>query len=219
MAQGRGRGLTGRGRGKRRPEAGQQVRPDLVLDAVAHLTADDLRRLAPDVTALCFDIDGTVTDYHAPHFPAEATDHLRGLAEAGYRTFVVSNCYGERAREVHRLFGRHVTAVFTPEDCVDPADPHPNPRKHGKPAPDMVLAATRHAQAAPHQVLMVGDQMFKDVVAARRAGTRALLVPRLGPSDHVGVRYLQRPLERIARPLLGLPGPRNAWPHALTAVL
>ena len=47
------------------------------------------------------------------------------------------------------------------------------------------------------------------------AGTRALLVPRLGPSDHAGVRYLQRPVER---PLLGLPGGRSAWPVGLTPI-
>lgn len=198
---------------------GNAVRPDFVIDAVAHLSAADLRSLAPGVAALCFDIDGTVTDYHAPTVPSDATEHLRGLADAGYQTFVVSNCYGERAREVHRLFEPHVTAVFTPEDCVDPADPRPNPRKHGKPAPDMILAAIRHARLAPHEVLMVGDQMFKDVLAARRAGARALLVPRLGASDHAGVRYLQRPIERVLRPLLGLPGPGDAWPRALTAVL
>ena len=65
---------------------------------------------------------------------------------------------------------------------------------------------------------MVGDQLFKDVLSARRAGVRALLVPRLGPSDHNGVRYLQRPVERVLRPLLGLPAGKRSWPHTLTPV-
>lgn len=192
------------------------IRPDFVVDAVNHLTADDIRRLTPGTTALCFDIDGTVTDYHEPILPDAAAATLHRLRDAGYQTFVVSNCYDDRAREVHTLFEPQVTAVFTPEDCVDPADPKPNPRKHGKPAPDMILAAARAAQVDPGQLLMVGDQMFKDVVAARRAGARALLVPRLGPSDHAGVRYLQRPIERVLRPLLGLPAGRKAWPGSLT---
>ena len=197
---------------------GRAIRPDHVIDAVAHLTVDALRSRAPGVTVLCFDIDGTLTDYHAPTVPAPVTDHLRGLADAGYQTFVVSNCYGERVHEVHRLFAPHVTGVITPEDLVDRATPDATPRRHGKPAPDMVLAAANRAGAAPREVLMVGDQMFKDVLAARRAGARALLVPRLGPSDHAGVRFLQRPLERVLRPVLGLPGPRSAWPGSLTAV-
>lgn len=195
---------------------GRSVRPDLVIDEVAHLTPDALALHAPQVTALCFDIDGTVTDYHAPDAPAEATAHLRGLRDAGYPVFVVSNCYGERAREVHRLYEPHVTAVFTPEDCLDPADPERNPRKHAKPSPGMILAAAKAGRVPASELLMVGDQLFKDVLAARRAGATALLVPKLGPSDHAGVRWLQRPIERVLRPLLGLPGGRAAWPATLT---
>lgn len=196
----------------------RHIRPDFVIDGVAHLTAEDVRRVAPDATALCFDIDGTVTDYHAPAVTEAEASHLATLREAGYQIFVVSNCYGQRARDVHRLFEPYVTGVFTPEDCVDPADPKPNPRKHGKPAPDMILAATARAQIPPDHVVMVGDQLFKDVLSARRAGVRALLVPRLGPSDHTGVRYLQRPVERVLRPLLGLPAGKRSWPHTLTPV-
>ena len=50
------------------------------------------------------------------------------------------------------------------------------------------------------------------------AGTRALLVPRLAPSDHAGVSYMQRRVERLLRPLLGLPGGRSAWPVGLTPI-
>lgn len=196
----------------------RKLRPDFVLDAVAHLAADDIAALAPDVKALCFDIDGTVTDYHSPAVPQAAASHLRALGEAGYQTFVVSNCYGKRAQEVHRLFGDVTTGVFTPEDCLAPGETPADARKHGKPAPDMILAAIDRAQVAPEQVLMVGDQLFKDVVAARRAGTKSLLVPRLGPSDHTGVRILQRPVEVVVRLLTGLPVVRRSWPHGLTAV-
>ncbi|MDO5533960.1 MAG: HAD-IIIA family hydrolase [Propionibacteriaceae bacterium] len=198
--------------------AGARIRPDFVLDAVTHLTPQALKAAAPGVRVVCFDIDGTVTDYHAPSVTDAEASGLAALLADGYLVFVVSNCYGERAREVHRLFEPLVTGVFTPEDCLDPADPKPQPRKHGKPAPDMILAAARQVQVSPQAVLMVGDQMFKDVLAARRAGALSLLVPRLGPSDHNGVRFLQRPLEWVLRPVLGLPGGRTPWPRVLTPV-
>lgn len=201
-----------------RPRRGRVLRPDFVLDAVAHLTAADIAALAPGVTTLCFDIDGTVTDYHSPAVPQAAASHLRALNEAGYQTFVVSNCYGKRAQEVHRLFDDVATGVFTPEDCLAPGETPADARSHGKPAPDMILAAIDRAQVSPGQVLMVGDQLFKDVLAARRAGTSALLVPRLGPSDHTGVRILQRPVEVLLRLATGLPVARRSWPRTLTRV-
>lgn len=197
----------------------RMIRPDFVMDAVAHLRPDHIRELAPQVEALCFDIDGTVTDYHAPAVPADAAALLRELSQAGYATFVVSNCYGQRAADVHRLYEPLVTGVFTPEDCLDPTRPDDNPGAHAKPAPDMILAAATGAGVPAHQVLMVGDQMFKDVLSARRAGAASLLVPRLGPSDHQGVRWLQRPIERVLRPVLGLPGRRAAWPERFTPVV
>ncbi len=194
--------------------------PDLVARSVRSVTPDAVRRLAPDVRALCFDIDGTVTDYHAATVdPADAA-HLRSFRDAGFPTFVISNCYGERVEQVHRLFDPLVTAVFTPVDCVDPAVPGDRASRHRKPAPDLVLLAAARAAATggpvrPDEVLVVGDQLLKDVAAARAAGARALLVPRLGPSDHLGVRLFQRPLEAVLRRLRGLPVRRAGWPDRL----
>nr|NLI50135.1 HAD hydrolase-like protein [Propionibacterium sp.] len=194
--------------------------PDLVARSVRSVTPDAVRRLAPGVRALCFDIDGTITDYHAPAIEPPDAEHLRSFREAGFRTFVISNCYGERVEQVHRLFDPLVTAVFTPVDCVDPAVPGDHASRHRKPAPDMVLLAAARAGGAddpvrPDEVLVVGDQLLKDVAAARAAGARALLVPRLGQSDHLGVRLFQRPLEAVLRRLRGLPVRRPDWPDGL----
>lgn len=198
------------------------VRPDFVVDTVANLTAADIARLSPGIRAVALDIDGTITDYHAPSVPPDAVARLASYREAGLRTFIISNCYGPRTAEVHRLFDPHVDRVFTPADCLDPADPKDRPTRHRKPAPDMLLAAARWQPAdapgpalRPGEILMVGDQLLKDVLAGRRAGTASVLVPRLGRSDHLGVRILQRPLERVLRVVLGLPVARRAWPTAL----
>lgn len=200
------------------------LRPDFVAATVPSVTPEALRDLSPGTRALCFDIDGTVTDYHSPTVGVEGREALRAFSEAGYLTFVVSNCYGDRAREVHELFDALVTEVVTPVDCVDPTDPRDKASRHRKPAPDMLLLAAGRHQVRDREalralrmdeLLMVGDQILKDVVAARRAGARALLVPREGRSDHLAVRVLQRPLEVVLRAALGLPVRRGDWPPAL----
>lgn len=204
------------------------VRPDFVVDAVLNLTPGDIARLSPGTRALCLDIDGTITDYHAPTVPASAVRWLASLTEAGLLTFIISNCHDERVHEVHRLFDPLVTAVITPADCLDPDDPKDRPRKHIKPAPDMLLVAAASQPVtdddaprplATAEMLMVGDQMFKDVLAARRAGAGSVLVPREGSSDHLGVRLFQRPVEWFLRPWLGLPTGRRSWPTTLSPVI
>ena len=90
-------------------------------------------------------------------------------------------------------------------------------------APDMVLAAASGRGGSAErlrgdEVLVVGDQLLKDVAAARAADARVLLVPRLGPSDHLGVRVLQRPLEAVLRRRRGLPVRSGDWPAGLARV-
>ena len=197
--------------------------PDFVAASVRGVTPDAVRRLSPATKALCFDIDGTITDYHAPTIDPADADHLRSFRDAGFATYVISNCYGERAEHVHRLFAPLVTAVFTPGDCVEAGRPGDTARRHAKPAPDMVLAAASGRGGSAErlrgdEVLVVGDQLLKDVAAARAAGARVLLVPRLGASDHLGVRVLQRPVEAVLRRRRGLPVRSGDWPAGLARV-
>ena len=197
--------------------------PDFVAASVRGVTPDAVRRLSPATKALCFDIDGTITDYHAPTIDPADADHLRSFRDAGFATYVISNCYGERAEHVHRLFAPLVTAVFTPGDWVEAGRPGDTARRHAKPAPDMVLAAASGRGGSAErlrgdEVLVVGDQLLKDVAAARAADARVLLVPRLGPSDHLGVRVLQRPLEAVLRRRRGLPVRSGDWPAGLARV-
>ena len=205
------------------------LRPDFVVDAVVHLTPEDIYRHSPLTRAVLLDIDGTITDYHAPSVPASAVSRLASYTEAGFATFIISNCHDERVHEVHRLFGPLVTGVVTPADAADPADPHDKPRRHIKPAPDMLLAVLDRFPVAdpredeprplaPGELLMVGDQMFKDVLAAKRAGAASVLVPREGLKDHLGVRVFQRPVEVVLRAVLGLPVWPKAWPDRLEPV-
>lgn len=204
------------------------LRPTFVVDAVVNLTPEDIYRHSPGIRAVLLDIDGTITDFHAASVPQSAVRRLAGYTEAGLATFIISNCHDERVHEVHRLFGPLVTGVITPEDAVDPADPRDTPRRHIKPAPDMLLAVVGRHQVTDaeggrrplkaEEMLMVGDQMFKDVLAARRAGASSVLVPREGRKDHWGVRILQRPVEVVLRAVMGLPVRRSAWPQRLTRV-
>jgi predicted HAD superfamily phosphohydrolase YqeG len=203
--------------------------PDFVVHSFLDITPEDVREKSPTSLAVCVDIDGTVTDFHAPAVPLVAQRRLRSFNDAGLLTFIISNCSGRRVNEVHRLFDDLVTGVVTPFDCLGPEDTDDTGRSHRKPAPDMLLAVAarywvtdpvtgRERTPRPQELLMVGDQIFKDVLAAKQAGAPSVLVQRLGKRDHLGVRIAQRPVEAVIRAALRLPVRDEDWPHRLTPV-
>jgi predicted HAD superfamily phosphohydrolase YqeG len=68
----------------------------------------------------------------------------------------------------------------------------------------MLLHAAKVHGVSLTGVLMVGDQIAKDVVSANRAGAKSLLLPRRGKGDDLKVRIFQRPPEALVRMALGI---------------
>ena len=76
------------------------LRPDFVVATVLDLTGEDIKRMSPATRAVCLDIDGTITDYHAPSVPERSVERLQSYNETGLLTFIISNCHDERVTEV-----------------------------------------------------------------------------------------------------------------------
>lgn len=193
------------------------LRPTHISRSVEGITPSTLERSGLStsaISAVAFDVDGTLMKHHETNVEHDVYKTLRGLAEASYKLYIISNAYGERVDELKAMFeyeGVHAR-VITPE-CVTPSDE--NPKRYRKPATAMIEEA---AHDAGGNVLMVGDQMAKDILSANRADMPSVLVPRRGDGDDPRVKYLQRPLEALARKRLGLPGQPDEYPTSLTAV-
>lgn len=193
------------------------LRPDYLIQDTALLTPEALSEQG--ITTVVFDVDGTPTDYHDT-IDEVHTAMMRRLGEAGLHLFIVSNAYGRRAQQLKRIFTDLAIpeqAVITPRTCL-PAALSESPRKFRKPHPAMINLALAMAECRHDEFLMVGDQLYKDIKAANRAGVRSLLVPRLGDGDYPAVRYIQRPAEGIVRQLLALPRQTEDFPDQLTTV-
>lgn len=153
------------------------------------------------IQLIAFDVDGTLTEHHG----LPGVQVQRALSELGERDLnmcILSNAYGKRAESLKRIFGDPFDMpVFTPKSVAAPGE---RPSKHRKPSPAMILRAAETHGVSLSGVLMVGDQIAKDVVSANRAGAKSLLLPRRGKGDDIKVRILQRPPEAIVRIALGI---------------
>ncbi len=186
-------------------------KPDFVVDRVANTKPEDI---PDDIEALAFDVDGVLTFYHHPWL--NGTIEMTLNRHAQQRPIaLVTNSYERRAKQLDEIFKRvDLREIITPESVTKLGE---KPSEHRKPKPDMLnYALGVLGVAAPEKLLMFGDQLFADTEASVRAGVRSVLVPRLGPLEHPGVRIFRRGPEAIVRTAMGGPVTKHDFPAVLT---
>ena len=148
---------------------------------VASLPLVDVDELVgAGVELVLLDRDNTCVPRDVGEPPAEVMAWLARAREAGLSLCLVSNNFhSSQVGETARQMGCSV---------VDHAM---------KPAPFALRRAMRLMGAAPERTVMVGDQVFTDVVAGNLAGVRTILVRPQSRSD-LWCTHVFRLFERLA---------------------
>ncbi len=110
---------------------------------------------------LLFDVDNTLVPHGADSTP-EVDALFARLRRIGFRCLILSDNGPDRIR-------RFLTNIDA--DFIDNAG---KPRKRG------YREALRRLELPPQQVLMIGDQVFTDVLGANRCGIPSILVRYIG---------------------------------------
>lgn len=147
-------------------------RPEARFDRVEQLTPGVLEGLG--VRALLLDLDETLLPGHAEAPEAAVLAWAATLQAGGVPLAIVSNGRRERVRRVAAALGVPGHAL-----C-------------GKPWPRAYRGTARRLGVAPERCAMVGDQLFTDVLGARLAGLRALLVTPRSTGGLPHTRALRR---------------------------
>lgn len=130
--------------------------PDLIAQRVTDLTPELLQRRG--VRLLMMDFDNTLLPYTTDCPTKEVTDWLEGMKAAGIQLCVVSNSRKERVQVFCRKYGI---------ECVIRAR---------KPFSRGIRECLTRFSAAPGEAALVGDQIYTDVLGAKRQGVQAILV-------------------------------------------
>ena len=138
-----------------------------------------------------------LAEYHAQHnlwesVPREVPDALDRLRAAGHRLVVVSNANGTLRKHFARLgLARHFDVLI--DSCDEGVE---------KPDPRIFQLALQRSGARAETTLHAGDFFHVDVVGARAAGLRAVLLDAgdlYGDADCPRVRSLPELCERIEK--------------------
>ena len=151
------------------------LQPDATFLSYADVDADTL--LTIGVRVLLLDIDNTLAPYEQPCPDEKIRAWFADLADAGIRAAFLSNNNAERVRLFNETLGL-------------PA--HYNAHK---PLTRAAKKLWRGLGGNHRNTVLMGDQIFTDVLCARLLGVRAFLVPPIKDRTDRGTR-LKRYLER-----------------------
>ena len=151
-------------------------RPDAYAPTLAAVRHDDL--WAQGIRGIILDLDNTCCGYHQPHLTDGVAEWVGEARRRGFRLAMVSNNFAERVAAV----GAQLDVLGVPNAL--------------KPLPFGFLRALRILGTARHETVVIGDQLFTDVLGAKILGLHAILTEPLVAKDFPLTRVL-RAIERL----------------------
>jgi HAD superfamily phosphatase (TIGR01668 family) len=131
-----------------------------------------------NIKALLLDIDNTIVPRDSFIIPNELRAWIDDLKSKGYQICLLSNNW-------------HKVVFQYGEDLGLPVI-----YKAMKPAPFAFLRALKHLGVSRREAIMVGDQLFTDILGSRLLGMRSVLVRPLAVTD-LWYTLILRKLERL----------------------
>jgi HAD superfamily phosphatase (TIGR01668 family) len=162
--------------GERARNARAVFRPDGYARRLSLVSLDDLARAG--YRGIIVDLDNTLVGYGQDHLADEDAAWIAAARARDFRICLVSNNFNGRVLRVAEMLG--VPAI-------------PNALK---PLPRGFAAALRVLGTAKRHTIVVGDQLFTDVLGAKFSGLHSILTEPLVAKDWLGTRLL-RLLERV----------------------
>lgn len=155
----------------------QKLVPDQFVDSIHHIDIDQLKRNR--IRAVITDLDNTLVEWDRPLATPEVENWLARLRDAGIEVTVVSNNSQQRVECFCKPLGiGYISAARKPTNRA-------------------FLQAVRQMNVTIAETVVVGDQLFTDVLGGNRLGFHTILVVPVAPTDGFWTRF-NRQLERVA---------------------
>ncbi|WP_139490408.1 YqeG family HAD IIIA-type phosphatase [Brevibacillus dissolubilis] len=155
----------------------EKLIPDQYVESIHAIDIEDLHKRK--IRAVITDLDNTLVEWHRPEATPEVIEWLGRLHERGIQVTVVSNNKQERVFRFCEPLGIH---------CIWAAK---------KPTNQAFLQAVKDMNVRIDETVVVGDQLFTDVLGGNLLGFHTILVVPVTQSDGFFTRF-NRKMERFA---------------------
>ena len=154
------------------------MKPEKVYKDLARIPWDELS--SSGIKTALLDFDNTLGRDHATEPEEFSYNCVKMIEEKGIKCCLVSNAKSGRSAKIAEMLG---------VPCVTYAN---------KPGTSGVIKAMELMNSTPATSVMVGDQIFTDVIAGNRAGLRTFMVEKLYKHE-IWYVMLKRPFEKLVR--------------------
>jgi len=153
--------------------------PDIIYNNVYDIDFDLLKK--KNIRGLIFDIDNTLVSYKQEKPTENVVELMNKLLKSGFYISFVSNNSKERVD----IFNYEFKFFSYP--------------KAGKPSVKFIKEALKSMNLTNKESALVGDQLFTDITAAKRAKITAILVTPIEPVETMFFkfkRFMEKPFIR-----------------------
>lgn len=155
------------------------LKPSCFLDSVLEITPEILKK--NNIKSIFIDIDDTLTTHGSPHIDKEIVDWINLMKSNKISLTLVSNNFKKRVQK----FADKISLPFVYFSC--------------KPLPIGFFWALRKEKIKKSEAVVVGDQIFTDILGANLFGIKSILVEPRSKSKTISLkikRFIEKPVKK-----------------------
>ena len=150
--------------------------PDMYQKSIYHI---DYEKLADEgIKCILFDLDNTCVPYKDKEPNKKLIDLFEELKDMDFKLVIFSNAMRKRIAPFKKKLN---------VDCLARA---------GKPRNKNFLKVLKLFNLDLSEVVIIGDQLYKDILGGNRVGIKTILVNPMSLDDMFITKYIFRPLEK-----------------------
>lgn len=152
-------------------------KPDLLKNRITDIAVQELRDMG--IKGILLDVDNTLTTHDSQQLSAEVKAWLDGMRDAGFSLMIVSNAKEERVKP----FADRIGLPFV--------------HRAAKPLGWGFSRAMKRMALTKRECLVIGDQIFTDLLGAKWSGVRCAQVMPIELEYGKPFMMFKRRLERL----------------------
>lgn len=146
-------------------------KPDLIVNSLSSINLQSYWETGK--RGIILDLDNTITSWNEMELSEIAQSFLNEALSLNYKVFLLTNARHKRTRDIANKYALSYLAPAL------------------KPCKVAFLKALQSMNLQAEQVIVIGDQIFTDILGGNRVGCFTILVPPLSKREFWGTKMLR----------------------------